>query len=49
LEIDDATNVKELERKAKALEDDFVSKRNFATGKIEAIPGGLKNKDALHR
>jgi len=49
LEIDDATNVKELERKAKALENDFVSKRNFATGKIEAIPDRLKNKDELHR
>lgn len=49
--IDDATkrNLDNLKEKADNLLDDPVSKRNFATGELDAIIGGGSNEQALGR
>jgi hypothetical protein len=49
--IDDATeqNFETLKVIARNLLKSPVSKRNFATGKLDAITGGGSNKQALRR
>jgi hypothetical protein len=51
LGIDDARpeNLGDLEEKANKLLEGDVSKRNFATGKLDAKPDGGKNDEALQR
>jgi hypothetical protein len=49
--IDDARkeNLDDLKRKADKILTKAVSKRNFATGELHAIPGGGNNEEALRR
>ncbi len=49
--IDDARkeNLEDLKRKADKILTKAVSKRNFATGELHAIPGGGNNEEALRR
>jgi len=49
--IDDATeeNLDKLEKKAVDVLGNKVSRRNFATGKLHAVPDGGTNEQALRR
>jgi hypothetical protein len=49
--IDDATqqNLQSLKGTALNLLNSPVSKRNFATGRLQAVTNGGKNKEALQR